>query len=43
MPNLFEPNPELVEAIVQKLKTNGMFDEMRRDCLADIDTKVRLC
>ena len=35
-----EPNPVLVEGIVGKLKTNGMFDEMRRDCLAHIDTKV---
>lgn len=37
---MLEPNPEVVETIVGKLKTNGMFDEMRRKCLADIDTKV---
>ncbi|XP_076812866.1 uncharacterized protein LOC143459542 isoform X1 [Clavelina lepadiformis] len=39
MAHMLEPSPELIEGIVQKLKTNGMFDEMRRDCLADIDTK----
>lgn len=39
---MLEPNPEVVENIVGKLKTNGMFDEMRRKCLADIDTKVSL-
>nr|CAB3226020.1 biorientation of chromosomes in cell division protein 1-like 1 [Phallusia mammillata] len=36
---MIDASPELVEGIVQKIKTNGMFDEMRRDCLADIDTK----
>ena len=34
------PFASLVEGTVNKLKTNGMFDQMRRDCLADIDTKV---
>nr|XP_039262883.1 serine/arginine repetitive matrix protein 1-like isoform X2 [Styela clava] len=33
------PNPDLVKKVVQQLKINGLFDEMRRDCLADIDTK----
>jgi len=33
------PFASLVEGTVNKLKTNGMFDQMRRDCLADIDTK----
>ena len=37
---MLEPSPEVIEAIIGKLKTNGMFDEMRRNCLADIDTKV---
>lgn len=35
-------NPELVHEIIQQLKIHGIFDEMRKECLADIDTKVRL-
>jgi len=26
--------------IIQHLKSQGIFDAMRRECLADIDTKV---
>ena len=37
---MLEPSPDIVNGIIGKLKTNGMFDEMRRSCLADIDTKV---
>jgi len=37
---MLDPSPEIVEGIIGKLKTNGMFDQMRRSCLADIDTKV---
>lgn len=33
-------NPLLVDKIVQQLKINGLFDDMRRECLADIDAKV---
>lgn len=33
-------NPELVHKIIQQLKIHGVFDEMRKECLADIDTKV---
>ena len=34
------PDPRIVEKLVEELKSQGMFDQIRKDCLAEVDTKV---
>ena len=33
-------DPKLEEKLVRELKADGVFDQWRKDCLADVDTKV---
>lgn len=32
-------DPRLVDHIVGELKSQGLFDEFRKECIADVDTK----
>jgi hypothetical protein len=32
-------DPRIVEKLVEELKSQGMFDQIRKDCLAEVDTK----
>ena len=33
-------DPRLEEKLVSELKAQGVFDQFRKDCLSDVDTKV---
>ena len=35
-------DPQLEEKLVNELKAQGVFDQFRKDCLSDVDTKVGL-
>ena len=35
-------DPQLEEKLVNELKAQGVFDQFRKDCLSDVDTKVSL-
>ena len=40
-PGEFEyDDPNLEEKLVNVLKAQGIFDQFRKDCLSDVDTKV---
>lgn len=32
-------DPRLVEQLVYELKSQGIFDQFRKECIADVDTK----
>ena len=34
-------NSKLISDVVDRLKKQGLFDKFRKECMADVDTKVR--
>lgn len=38
MENLAD-DPSFIDAIVHEVKSQGLFDQFRKECLADVDTK----
>jgi len=34
-------DPKLVNNVADRLKKQGLFDKFRKECMADVDTKVR--
>lgn len=40
LPSSFLPgDPRLINHIVYELKSQGIFDQFRKECIADVDTK----
>lgn len=37
---LMPASPRLVDHIVGEVKSQGIFDQFRKECIADVDTKV---
>lgn len=37
---LLAGDPRLVDHIVGQVKSQGIFDQFRKECIADVDTKV---
>ena len=35
-------DPKLVQEIVDKLKSQGLFDQFRKEGMGDVDTKVKI-
>ena len=35
-----EAGPEVIEQLVEELKSQGVFDKVRNECLGEVDTKV---
>ena len=41
MEGVDEETKKMVQETISKVKSQGVFDQFRKDCLADVDTKVR--